>query len=227
MLESRGRPELAALRSAQTGGASQIVEARKRAPRDPVLLGGAEGECEEPTATRAVSAKRARREQRRLTPLWLRREAQRLATRAYSRASITDSRRLFEQSVATRVRRGRKARASQGTPRTRGAKTPGSLWLRRSSRTLLPFFVDTKKGSRPRGRNPRTALRTSTGRSPARPNSSSPCSTNPNRRTVTALFPGLLRIAPPCCWATIRRLEHGGHHRYRIAEGIAHRRQQS
>ena len=48
MLETRGRPELAALRSAQTSGASQTVEARKRAPRVPVLLGGAEGECEQP-----------------------------------------------------------------------------------------------------------------------------------------------------------------------------------
>ena len=152
MLESRGRPELASLRSAQTSGASQKL--KRASARLGILCFSAaqKGSSRHPLTSVVMVAVREREartaRQRRSVPLWLRREAQRLATRAYSRASITDSRRLFEQSVAPRVRRGRKARASQGTPRTRGAKTPGSL-------SLLPFFVDTKKGGRPRGRNPR------------------------------------------------------------------------
>jgi hypothetical protein len=74
---------------------------------------------------------------------------------ARKRASTTDFGRLLERS-GRRPRSEfcptRKDRAAQGSPRTARAESAGSL-------SLVPFFVDTKKGTRLPGRNPGAASR--------------------------------------------------------------------
>ena len=140
--------ELAALRSAQTGGESQMW--KRASARRKTLCFSAKPQGSEAALSRrarfALANSNHRHALRRLaaTPLLRRREAQDPEARA-QHASTSDSHRLSEQSVATRVRGGLGIRASQGTPCTQGAAQQGRL--------LCLLSWAPKKVGRPPGRN--------------------------------------------------------------------------
>jgi hypothetical protein len=147
MLEAQGRAELASLRSAQTGGAKSVLDARfaralgSCASR--LLQRGVKEQPEQPPASgRNLAATRARRPVVgvRLPPLSTAEERKSRSPRA-KLASSTDSRRLFEQSVATRVRRGASGLSGLGNPA--GAVRPGA--------PSLPTFLCAQESRSPAG----------------------------------------------------------------------------
>jgi len=117
----------ATLRS-NKGVRSQLLKRAARAPRAPALLGGLEGEApgtEQPTAKPESRSLRGIP----LTPFSPAEERKTRSPRA-KLASRTDSRRLFEQSVAARVRRGASGLSTAGNPsKARAGRSGGALWL--------------------------------------------------------------------------------------------------
>jgi len=129
MLEAQGRAELAPLRSAQTGVAKSVLEAcfaralgfcaSRRFRR-----GGPET-AEQPTARPASRVMDVFL----YAPFSPAEERKTRSPRAQL-ASRTDSRRLFEQSVAARVRRGASGLSTAGNPsKARAGRSGGALWL--------------------------------------------------------------------------------------------------
>ncbi len=117
----------ATLRS-NKGVRSQSLKLAALAPRASALLGGLEGEApHSPTAnsqTRSPAGGCIP-----LTPFSPAEERKTRSPRA-QHASRTDSRRLFEQSVATRVRRGASGLSTAGNPsNARAGRSGGALWL--------------------------------------------------------------------------------------------------
>ena len=149
MLEAQGRAELTSLRSVQTGGAKSVLEARcARA------LGfcasrrfrGGNPSSQQPTAQASSRSPRGLR----LTPLSPA-EKRRAWSPCAQRTSSTDSRRLFEQSVATRVRRGAPGPSIAGHPEQREG--------RGGRGELFAYFLAGQKVGRPPGLNPGTVQR--------------------------------------------------------------------
>ena len=129
MLGAQGRAELTSLRSVQTGGAKSELEARcaralgSCASR--LLQRGTPEQPKQPTAKPASRLSPAVRS----APFSTAEERKPRSPRAQL-ASTTDSRRLFEQSVATRVRRGASGLAFLGHPsEARAVRSGGALCL--------------------------------------------------------------------------------------------------
>jgi hypothetical protein len=149
MLETRGPHETRAATLCSNSRAESEVEARKRAPQVPVLLGGLEGEprnSQQPKPT-AKPGSRSRRGIS-LPPFSLAEQSKVLRPRAQL-ASRTDSAQLFEQSVAARVLRGAsRPWSAQGTDSQ-------SESARRSGVVSLPTFLSTQESRSPAGANSR------------------------------------------------------------------------
>ena len=130
LLESQGRAELASLRSAQTSVASQFLKRAAHAPWDSSITGGFKGEApnsppQQPTAKPASRLSPAVR----YAPFSTAEKRKPRSPRA-KLASSTDSRRLFEQSVATRVRRGASGLSLLGDPsEARAVRSGGAFCL--------------------------------------------------------------------------------------------------
>jgi hypothetical protein len=129
MLGTQGRGELAPLRSAQTGAASQFLKCASRTPWVPALLSGFEGErqtAQQPTAKPASRPVPAAR----YAPFSTAEQRRGLRARAQL-ASTTDSAQLFEQSVAARVLRGPSRPEQRRAPvaKRRAGRSGGSLCL--------------------------------------------------------------------------------------------------
>jgi hypothetical protein len=178
LLESQGRAELASLRSAQTSVASQCLKRTAHAPWDSSITGGFEGETRN-TPPQQPTAKPASR----LAPAVLHSplepaEERRTSSPFAQRTSKTDSRRLFEQSVAARVRRAglksdavRQDRAQhlRAVRRLTNALPHASGRARRAARCeakgradrgrRFAFFLVAQKEGRPPGRIPGWASR--------------------------------------------------------------------
>ena len=139
--------ELATLRSAQTGGESQrLKRAVTRAPQGPVLLGEATGARRRgPRRARfALADAQASPHSSRYGGYSPSAPPRSTGSRgARLRASITDSHRLSEQSVAARVRGGLGIRASQGTPRISRGGAAGAV--------SLPTFLGAQESRSPAG----------------------------------------------------------------------------
>ena len=151
MLEAQGRAELAPLRSAQTSGAKSVLEAccaralgfcasrrfRRGGPKQPTRKPTAKPESRLAPAVHHSPFEPA--------------EERRPSSPFAQRTSRTDSRRLFEQSVATRVRRAglkvehrREARCAAKGRAVRGR--------------LFAYFLVAQKVGRPPGRTPGMGL---------------------------------------------------------------------
>ena len=146
------RPTHFATLRSDKGARSQFLKRAARAPRAPVLLGGLEGEHPNSQQPQPPTAQPASR-----SPLGLRlaplspAEKRRAWSPCAQRTSSTDSRRLFEQSVATRVRRGAPGPSIAGHPEQREG--------RGGRGELFAYFLAGQKVGRPPGRNPGTVQR--------------------------------------------------------------------
>ena len=150
MLETQGRAELTSLRSVQTSVASQFLKCASRTPWASALLGGLEGE--------APNSRTANSQARKpgggcisISPSEPAEKRRALSPRA-KLASTSDSRRLFEQSVAERVRR-----AGSRTEHRRAARCEAKGRAVRG-RLLWLLSWAPKKVTRPPGRNPGMGL---------------------------------------------------------------------
>jgi hypothetical protein len=146
----RRTPCVRCAHSGQTAARSQFSRRAARAPGLAALLGGLEGESrnsqlqqptaqpESPLAPAVLYAPFSAAEERKTR-----------SPRAQL-ASSTDSRRLFEQSVAARVRRGASGLSTAGNPeRSEGRRGRGELFA---------YFLAVQKVGRPPGRNPGMGL---------------------------------------------------------------------
>jgi hypothetical protein len=149
---TQGRGELAPLRSAQTGAASQFLKCASRTPWVPALLSGFEGEHQNSQPQQPTAKPTGR-----LAPAVLHSplkpaEERRTLRPCAQRTSSTDSAQLFERSVAKRVLRG----ASRSEHR-RAARCEAKGRAVRG-RLFACFWVAQKEG-RPPGRIPGWASR--------------------------------------------------------------------
>ncbi len=154
MLEAQGRAELTSLRSVQTGGAKSVLEAR---------FARALGSCASRLLQRGAPQQPTAKPTSRLAPAvrvapFSTAEERKTRSPRAQHASSTDSRRLFEQSVAARVRRGASGLSTAGHPsRSEGRCGRGELFAYFLAVQKTEGFGEAKVG-RPPGRNPGTTL---------------------------------------------------------------------
>ena len=108
------RPTHFATLRSNKGARSQKLMRAALAPRAPALLGGLEGEA--PNSHNSQTRNRAATGLFNHTPFEAA-EERRTSSPFAQRTSRTDSRRLFEQSVAARVRRGASGLSTAGNPK--------------------------------------------------------------------------------------------------------------
>ncbi len=148
MLEDRGPRKTPAATLWSNSCAESVLEARKRAPRSSVLLGGLEGE--------APNSRNSQTRNPAVIGLFIHppsepAEERRTSSPRAKHASTSDSRRLFEQSVAARVRR-----AGLKSVHRRAARCAAEGRAVRGR--LFAFFLVAQKEGRPPGRTPGMGL---------------------------------------------------------------------
>ena len=142
------RPTHFATLRSNKGARSQLLMLATLAPRASALLGGLEGEAPNSRAANGQTQAPVGVAFR-LAPLSPAEERKTRSLRA-QHASSTDSRRLFEQSVAARVRRGASGLSTAGNPkRSAGRGGRGELFA---------YFLADQKVSRLPGRTPGMGL---------------------------------------------------------------------